>query len=526
MKLVILFILLYFLISIINPGVPGVNNDQLMFVNTATLNPDNSFLWKSFKGVPIMIFPYIGALKSYLYMPIFYLFGVNIISIRLPQIIIICLSLFILYRSLTILFNKKIGIITILLLSLDPSLIIYSKTDQGPTVIEFFLKILTFYLMAKYLNLKKGYFLFAIFVTLALGIFNKLNFFWFVNSFLISFVIIYYKVINDNFKKPGKYFPFLLIAGFYFFLLRLFLKISREVTLSYRFFSNEVSPINIYNNLSIFLNNLSDLINGNLFFNKIYGYNPSALGIIFSFLTLSFLIFAFIYNFKKTVFRKLPFSKAYLFTLLIVLTLSIQILMTKRALSAWHVLILYPFLSILMAIGIYSILNTTKNVWIKLLVISFIPITVFFQIWINFIYLKNSSSPTITAEYSTSIYQLINYAKFTKGKFICLDVDICNQLLSFNQETGKYFEKFGYMDPDSHLQSFREMASNFNHPGDYLYITHSPKFLHISKFQENFFNYLNDNNVERLKIKEFSDGNNIIFEIYRIGYLKREGISQ
>ncbi len=222
--LVLIFITVYFLISIIKIEHPGVNNDQLMFVNAATFNPDNFFLWKSWHGIPMMVFPYIGALKSYLYMPIFYFFGVSIWSIRLPQIILISISWFILYKTLILAFNKKLAILTILFLSIDPSIIIYSKTDQGPTVLEFFLKILAVYSLFLFLYSKKAIFYYVIFPILALGIFNKLNFFWFANAFIISLVIFYWRNFYNHFKKVDKLFPYLIIGIPYFFLLKLFFK--------------------------------------------------------------------------------------------------------------------------------------------------------------------------------------------------------------------------------------------------------------------------------------------------------------
>lgn len=41
-------------------------------------------------GIPLMIFPYIGALKSWIYIPIFALCGVSAESIRLPVMVISC----------------------------------------------------------------------------------------------------------------------------------------------------------------------------------------------------------------------------------------------------------------------------------------------------------------------------------------------------------------------------------------------------------------------------------------------------
>lgn len=501
-NLVLIFIAVYFLISIIKIENPGVNNDQLMFVNAATFNPDNFFLWKSWHGFPVMVFPYIGALKSYLYMPVFHFFGVNIWSIRLPQIILITISWFMLYKVLILAFNKKLAILTVLFLSLDPSIIIYSKTDQGPTVLEFFLKILAVYLLFLFIHHKKAIFYFMIFPILALGIFNKLNFIWFANAFVISFVIFYWRTFYNHFKKVDKLFPFLIIGIPYFFLLKLFLKISREVSLSYKDFTNPIAISNIFQNLLIFITNLLGVINGNIFFNVIYGYNPTSWGVYFSITLLSILFIGIFLIIKQRLNNK----SFYFFLVIIMLTL-LQLLMTKKAISAWHVLSIYPFFTIILALAILQ--------YKKYIFLSLTGIIVAYQIMVNMIYINTYSKPTKLVAYSSAIYNLIDFAKYRKEKFICLDVDICNQLLAFNQETNKYSEPFFFLDPPTYIGSLIKLIGTFKKPGDYLYISHGAVNSHFPLLRESFFKYLKENSVSYSRVMEFEDGGNIAFEIYK-----------
>lgn len=502
-NLVLIFIAVYFLISIIKIENPGVNNDQLMFVNAATLNPDNFFLWKSWHGIPMMVFPYIGALKSYLYMPIFYFFGVNIWSIRLPQIILISISWFILYKALILAFNKKLAILAILFLSLDPSIIIYSKTDQGPTVLEFFLKILAIYSLFLFLHSKKAIFYYVIFPILALGIFNKLNFFWFANAFIISLAIFYWRNFYNHFKKVDKLFPYLIIGIPYFFLIKLFLKISRETTLSYRDFTDPVAFSNIYQNLIIFSSNLLGVINGNIFFNTIYGFNPTPWSTYFSLAVLCFLFLGMFLVIKLGLANR----SFYFFFVLIVLTI-LQLLMTKKAISAWHVLSIYPFFAVILALAILQ--------YKKYIFLSLTGIIIVYQIMVNVIYLSTYSRPTKSVAYSAVIYNLIDFAKHRKEKFICLDVDICNQLLAFNQETNKYSEPFFFLDPPTYIDSFIKLNDNFKNPDKYLYVCHSESNSHFPVLRDSFLKYLKNNKIKYTKVKEFKDGGNIAFEVYKV----------
>lgn len=511
-NLVLIFIIIYFLISIIKIEHPGVNNDQLMFVNAATLNPDNVFLWKSFHGVPIMIFPYIGALKSYFYMPIFYLFGVNIWSIRLPQIILISFTWFLLYKTLLIAFDKKVALLTILFLVIDPSIIVYSKIDQGPTVLEFFFKILAVYFLYLYLSTKKKIFFFAIFPTLILGVFNKLNFIWFVNAFMISFIFFYFRNFYETFKSLGKSIPLLILAIPYLFIIKLFMVLSREVLLSYKSFSG-ISLNNIYINLSSLSFNLNNLINGNLLFNIIYGYKPTIFGDL-----ISILIVIIILAGLALIIKSHFYNKSFYFFLLLILLIVLQLLLTKNAVSAWHALSIYPFFAIILSISFLQIYHNVERKVLRKALVFLIGLIILYQILVNVIYINKYSQQTISIAYSSKIYDLINFAKGSDKKFICLDVDICNQLLSFTQQVNKYKEPFFYLDSSTYTYTFHKLLENFNHPEAFLYLDHSDINTHFSFLRQNFFKYLKDNNIKYVKVKEFTDGKVTAFEVYKIGY--------
>src|SRR5215813_5473696 len=65
---------------------PGLYYDEMLFVGPAA----GERPYVKFFGLPLLIFPYIGALKSWIYTPIFAVFGVSPVTIRLPAIIISC----------------------------------------------------------------------------------------------------------------------------------------------------------------------------------------------------------------------------------------------------------------------------------------------------------------------------------------------------------------------------------------------------------------------------------------------------
>ncbi len=84
---------IFVFISTFNIQTPGLYYDEALFVNAASGGVTDLFVYKRFAGIPTMLMPYIGALKSWLYFPIFTLFGIDIVTIRLPAILLGALAL-------------------------------------------------------------------------------------------------------------------------------------------------------------------------------------------------------------------------------------------------------------------------------------------------------------------------------------------------------------------------------------------------------------------------------------------------
>src|SRR6266850_3643921 len=64
---------------------PGLYYDELLFAPAAMgRHASLQAPYRSWLGIPLMIFPYIGALKAWIYAPIFRLLGISALTIRLP----------------------------------------------------------------------------------------------------------------------------------------------------------------------------------------------------------------------------------------------------------------------------------------------------------------------------------------------------------------------------------------------------------------------------------------------------------
>src|SRR4026208_227145 len=67
---------------------PGLQYDEALFINGALGGITDSFVHRRVFGIPFMLMPYIGALKAYLFAPIFALLGVSMETIRVPAVVL------------------------------------------------------------------------------------------------------------------------------------------------------------------------------------------------------------------------------------------------------------------------------------------------------------------------------------------------------------------------------------------------------------------------------------------------------
>lgn len=221
--LLVISLLAYFLLSIIQITQMGLQYDEVLFVNAA-LGNYSSFVVRKIFNIPIFVMNYIGALKSWLYFFIFTLFGTSVITVRLPVIFITLISLILLHKFLKQFFSRKVADIALLLLATNPIFIYLTRFDVGPNALEFFFKVSGLFFAGIYLKSKRKLYLVLSILSFYLGVFNKLNFIWWVIA-IIGGVLTYLII---NLKKSKR---FVLKQDLKIFLLALLILVL--LTLSY-----------------------------------------------------------------------------------------------------------------------------------------------------------------------------------------------------------------------------------------------------------------------------------------------------
>ncbi len=179
---------------------PGLYYDEMFVISPATGIP----AYKTWFGLPIMISPYVGADKAWIYPPIFWLFGVSAWSIRLPAILISCASLILGYFLVRRILTPAWALIFTTACAVHPGFIFLTKVDWGPVVLMLFLKALSLVIWFRWLDgtQKTCWLLFPLWV---LGFWDKFNFVWFIIALVLATAVVYRAVIWQKILslRPG-----------------------------------------------------------------------------------------------------------------------------------------------------------------------------------------------------------------------------------------------------------------------------------------------------------------------------------
>jgi len=182
----------------------GFHYDEVLFINAATdgltNTNDNLFIRRRFFGVPILLMDYIGALKAWLYTPIFAAFDPSIWSVRIPALVFgasgIWLSTRSVHGSLAIYLRPALALI--LATAVTPTLLIVF--DFGPVAIAFLIQSIMLMVLVSAVRLPQTKRIPVIYFGIVLGligIYNKLDFLMFALPYFIILLSICRKSLAD-----------------------------------------------------------------------------------------------------------------------------------------------------------------------------------------------------------------------------------------------------------------------------------------------------------------------------------------
>jgi 4-amino-4-deoxy-L-arabinose transferase-like glycosyltransferase len=174
---------------------PGLQYDELLFVNAALggSHAYHDFIYSEALGVPTMLMPYIGALKAWLYAPVFSVFGVSVDSVRLPAVLLAALAIL----GAVLLVRRLLGswpaAVAAVLLTTDPVFGAVARADWGPIVLSALLRVAA--LLAYFAFVRRGSvrYLWLLVAALTLGLFNKLDYVWFIAALTAAACVVHHR---------------------------------------------------------------------------------------------------------------------------------------------------------------------------------------------------------------------------------------------------------------------------------------------------------------------------------------------
>jgi hypothetical protein len=332
-------------------ALPGLYYDEVLFVNAATGGVYDGFVAQRILGVPVMLMPYIGALKAWLYSPIFSVFGISPATIRLPSIFIALLTLGVTFNLARLTFPPLYSALLVVLMAFDPIFIIMSKLDSGPVVLMMFLKTLALWFFFQCLLTSSPRYLWGLAITCALGLYDKLNFIWFVLALLIAAALVFGRELRllAGYRRTQFAFPVALLL----------LVLTASGLYSARLLGQaQQTDVTLFHRLSVVLRLYCATMNST---DVWFMARPFPSGTLINWITIG--VFGTITGAGawRLVRRRRATAppltyRVVVFYLLTFVIILVQLLLTSAAGSPHHIMMLYPFHHVLL-IGVAASLS-------------------------------------------------------------------------------------------------------------------------------------------------------------------------
>jgi 4-amino-4-deoxy-L-arabinose transferase-like glycosyltransferase len=460
-------LLLRLIAAAVEVGLPGVQYDEALFVNAAREQLPGIFIYKEVLGLPTQLMPYIGALKAWLYTPVFWVVDPSPAALRLPMVLLTSLALLFAFEGVRRLADLPAAVATTVLLAADASLFWFTRDDVGPTAIGFFLKCTA--LLAVALLVRTGRTRWAVVLVLVVGagVFNKLNFIWIVNAAIL--VALPFAVRNRRWLAEHRGATSVLAvglpavyAGFVWWSLTIDLAAQQ----------GGLSTLEIVEkNLPLLERGTSSVLTGSAFEQLAAGQGTPgwALGI-----TLAVLSVAAIPLALRGPGRAPAVAALTALWLLIVP----QALVTDQATAPWHYLEIYPFLHVGLAwtLTMPWRMQTRARPWLIGATIVIAAAGVF-QVARTASTMRHLAGGSQTPIWSPEIYALSDAVDRRSGSVIVTDWGIANQLIAFDEGPGFriHEEAFAAEGANDRNGRFALAQRAFAAPGPVYVVTRGPE---------------------------------------------------
>jgi len=169
----------------------GIENDEALF-GMAILPPRGDFsLALGHFHLPLMLMSYLGALKAWIYRPIFQWFGPGVWSLREPALIAGAASIWIFFLFLRRLAGSRTAVIGCGLLTLDSMYFLSSCFDWGPVALQHLLLLGAMLLLLRFYQERQARWLAGGFFLIGLAMWDKALASWGLGGMTVAAIALF-----------------------------------------------------------------------------------------------------------------------------------------------------------------------------------------------------------------------------------------------------------------------------------------------------------------------------------------------
>jgi len=163
--------------------VRGVENAEPMQLRPSVIRPLGHPL-------PVMVMPYIGPVKTLLHAPVFVLFGISTVTVRLLPLAAGLVSLVLTWWVCRRLWDRMVAGLAVGLVALDPSWVFYLTRDVGPAALAVLFKLLAVAFGIRWWRDGGLWSLASTGFFLGLGVSHKVDFLWLVAALAVPLFVL------------------------------------------------------------------------------------------------------------------------------------------------------------------------------------------------------------------------------------------------------------------------------------------------------------------------------------------------
>jgi hypothetical protein len=167
---------------------PGLQTDEVLFAAPLFHHWSLYSIQVGVK-IPIMLMSYVGALKTWIYAPLFLVLPPSCYLIRIPALVIGCLTIVIFGALLQTVYGRRAALAGCVLLATDTMYLLTTVFDWGPVALQHLLLVMSLFLAVRWYHSSRRCFLACAAFCCGLAFWDKAVFAWVFGGILAGLLV-------------------------------------------------------------------------------------------------------------------------------------------------------------------------------------------------------------------------------------------------------------------------------------------------------------------------------------------------